>query len=257
MRIAVGTVERPAKAVLFDKDGTLIEFDHMWGLWAETLVHRLSSAYPDTDWHDVLGMFRHRGRWKHDPKGPVAMGTVSEMRGLLAWQLYRKNIPWNEAVRQAAAYVKEADDVLERHKPVRALPGLLAFIEQCSRHGIPLAVVTADDTDAAERHLDWLGIRNRFAAVIGADRVAHSKPHPEMAELALAMLGVDRSDAVLFGDTAADMEMAKACGLAGAFAIAQEPDTADALRPIADAVIPDYLDVRVLVGTDGRNGNGK
>jgi haloacid dehalogenase superfamily, subfamily IA, variant 3 with third motif having DD or ED/haloacid dehalogenase superfamily, subfamily IA, variant 1 with third motif having Dx(3-4)D or Dx(3-4)E len=251
MRIAVGHVERPAEAVLFDKDGTIIDFDHMWGLWTETLIDRLSSAHPDIDWRDVTGMRRHNGRWKHDPKGPAVMGSTAENRGLLAWQIYRKHIPWNEAVRQVTACVKEANVVLERHKPARALPGLPEFLEQCSRHGIKLAVVTADDTEAAERHLEWLGIRDRFAAVIGSDRVAHGKPHPEMAELALALLGVDRDAAVLFGDSAGDMEMARACGLAGAFGIAQDPEAAKALQPIADAVIPDYFGVRIIGGDSG------
>jgi len=45
--------------------------------------------------------------------------------------------------------------------------------------------------------------------------------------------------------------MARACGLAGAFAIAQDPEAAKALQPIADAVIPDYFGVRIIGGDSG------
>lgn len=83
-----------------------------------------------------------------------------------------------------------------------------------------MAVVTADETAAAESHLRWLGIRQYFTAVIGTDQVEQGKPFPDMALLACQRLGVSPAEAAVIGDTNGDMRMAKAAGAAAAIGLA-------------------------------------
>ena len=53
---------------------------------------------------------------------------------------------------------------------------------------------------------------SRFSVVVGFEDVARHKPYPEGVELALERLGVLPEEALLVGDSAADIEAARAAG---------------------------------------------
>ncbi|MCB1337400.1 MAG: HAD-IA family hydrolase [Maritimibacter sp.] len=94
-------------------------------------------------------------------------------------------------------------------------PGARAAIE--ALHAQP-EVLLGVATGKARRGLDHSfaahGLDRYFVTRQTAD--GHpSKPHPSMIEAALAETGVDRSRAIMVGDTTYDMEMAAAAGIAG------------------------------------------
>ncbi len=64
----------------------------------------------------------------------------------------------------------------------------------------------------ASQELHELGVANLFSVVVGFEDVEFHKPHPEGIELALTRLGVTPKDALLVGDSAADIDAAKAAG---------------------------------------------
>ena len=60
---------------IFDKDGTLIDFDLMWGGWVGELADRIAAAHGgrllDDLLHDVLGVDVETGRvLPHGPRTP-------------------------------------------------------------------------------------------------------------------------------------------------------------------------------------------
>ncbi|MEK4849969.1 HAD family hydrolase [Paenibacillus sp. FSL H7-0756] len=219
----------PVSAILFDKDGTLLQFVSLWGSWGECFLDQFARgleqrglSFPEHQRASLLGTV-HDAAGKitdYDRNGPLAMGTMNDLYAILSWQGYTLGLSWAEAVELVDACRNAADAMLEQSRPVRPLPGLVPFLDACAAQGIPMAVVTADETAAAESHLRWLGIRQYFTAVIGTDQVERGKPFPDMALLACGRLGVSPAEAAVIGDTNGDMRMAKAAGAAAALGIA-------------------------------------
>jgi len=241
-------------AILFDKDGTLLDFLSLWGTWADCLYDRLRAGlaargieWRMDEWTGLLGTFHAEdGRMTgFDRRGPFAMGAIDDVTAILAGQAYRRGLPWNDALELVRDCRGQAAAELDRRRPARAFPGLRRFLDQCAQHGLPLAVVTADDTKEARKHLHWLGIDGHFADIIGNDRVSRGKPDPEMVYLACASLGIDPSRTALIGDTAGDMQMGKAAGVRLTIAIG-----ASGGLPGADVVISDYDALAILPSGD-------
>ncbi|WP_372661554.1 HAD family hydrolase [Cohnella sp.] len=211
------------KGILFDKDGTLLDFVSMWGSWSKHMLSAFSQRITNMQLtppshHELYSlwgiMVDHEEQViDYDRNGPLAMGTIDELLALLAGQGYSAGISWAEAKKLVYECKEIADKELERLRPVQPLPGVRSFLEQCRKQGLLLAVVTADETDAAIHHLEWLNIREYFSEVIGTDQVERGKPFPDMVELACRRLSLDVSQVAVIGDTNGDMMMARAAGV--------------------------------------------
>ena len=76
-----------------------------------------------------------------------------------------------------------------------------------------LGIATGHIASAIEPALATYGWRDWFCTVQSADK-APSKPHPGMILQALGEAGIGAENAVMIGDTAFDIEMARAAGVA-------------------------------------------
>jgi len=242
--------------ILFDKDGTLLDFIAMWGSWSESIFSELQkqlkcrgiSFQPER----IPGFWgtKHENDNKiidYDRNGPLAMGTMNDLYAVLAWQLYSEGLSWAEAMELVQQCKKHADIELERLRPARPLPGSIDFLKNCREHGIKLGVVTADETEAANKHLEWLGIHHYFDVVIGTDLVERGKPFPDMMQLACQKLAIDCSQAAIIGDTNGDMRMGLAAGAAVTVGIADvaEGSSAHPSLPNANEVIASYSQLTI------------
>ncbi|HEY4391169.1 MAG TPA: HAD family hydrolase [Paenibacillus sp.] len=218
--------------ILFDKDGTLLDFMQMWGAWATVLIGLLDEHLaalgkePIGERKESLGLVSDQTGTmiEYDKAGPIAMGTEEEVTALLAWYLYTAGIPWNEATVLVRRYNKSAMKKLEQDRKAVPLPGLTPFLQACHKSGMKLAVVTSDTTHEAEKHLDWMGLQSYFPVVVGRDKVARGKPDPEMALLALQGLGLSPQQCIVIGDSNGDMVMGKQAGALCTIGIAPDGD---------------------------------
>lgn len=237
------------EAILFDKDGTLLDFIYTWGRWGELLLALFSReletrklAPLDTKAALAGWGVRYDGQGTivdYDRNSPLSMGTVDELMTLLAWEGNQRGLSWAEAKLLAAGSKQEADKSLEQERAVKLLPGVLPFLKACREAKIPLGLVTADETMAAERHLEWAGIRDYFTVCTGADQVERGKPFPDMVNLACEKLGVSASAAAVIGDTNGDMLMARFAG-ASAIGIDMSGNSGHEGLPDAEAVADSY-----------------
>lgn len=256
---AIRTVDSifPCRGILFDKDGTLLDFMALWSEWALTLTRLVEGqltvmgAAATVPGGSLLGlMLDADGEMKgYDKTGPLAMGTEEEVTAILAWQLYVAGVPWNEALLQIRSFNTIAMQKVEEKRNAVPIQGLQPFLSGCKAAGIRLGVVTSDTTEAAVKHMDWLGIRSYFGSIVGRDRVKNGKPDPEMAELAMSELGIHAEDCLMIGDSNADMMMGKLAGLNGTIGIASERDAMHYLVD-ADWIIPDYTVLEPIASAD-------
>jgi len=206
----------PARAVLFDWDGTL-----------------LNSYASDT--RAYLTMFRALG---------VDWGVAELARHYSPnwYQVYRAaRIPrerWDEADRLwTLAYAKESPALL---------PGARRIVQTLGRD-FDLAIVTSGNRRRVRQQLRNFELADYFSACVCSEDVLKKKPHPAPLNLALARLRADPDECVYVGDTAEDIEMARRAGVRpigvlGPFPTAERiraarPDTI--LRSIRD--LPGYL----------------
>ncbi|WP_407636299.1 HAD family hydrolase [Paenibacillus curdlanolyticus] len=217
-RLTIGQQHYTVKGILFDKDGTLLDFVALWGTWCQFAYAHFAERFdgPIAPLDQLWGL-KSDGAGQvvdYDCNGPVAMGSIGDLLSTLAWQGYQQGQPWGESIRLARACKEAADAEIQRIRPARPLPGVVDFVHQCYGLGLLLGVVTADETEDSKRHLEWMGIRPLFASVIGDDAVERGKPFPDMVYKACGELDLAPRDVAVIGDTNGDMQMGNAAGAA-------------------------------------------
>lgn len=108
-----------------------------------------------------------------------------------------------------AAY-RTAREAGELSEPL--YPGIAALLDDLRGAGWQLGVATGKSDRGLSHVLAAHGISEHFVTLQTADRHP-SKPHPAMLEAALLEAAALPSDAVMIGDTAYDMAMARAAGV--------------------------------------------
>ena len=175
------------RAFIFDLNGTMIndmEF-HTRG-WIYTL-------------NDILG-----GNFTWDEVKP---------------QMYGKNQDVLVRMFGAGKFTDEEMDRLSIEKERRyqeeflphleLLPGLTDFLEKAHQQGIPMAIGSAAIPFNIDFVLDNLHIRHYFKAIVSADDVMFSKPHPETFLRASQLLNVEPTDCLVFEDVPKGAEAAQ------------------------------------------------
>lgn len=117
----------------------------------------------------------------------------------------------------------------------RLYDGIAEALASLSRHGA-LACVTNKPERISRKLLDELGVGKLFSAVVGGDTCAQAKPHPMMLSAAAERCGFDaqRGRAFMIGDTAADMQLARAFGAIGVWCAWGYVSALDAAAPQPD-----------------------
>lgn len=232
------------EALLFDKDGTLFGFAALWGGWATRLLDEVGRAAgveaelgPSIGWDGAAR--------RYDPAGPLAVGSSADLTGALASGLYRAGVPWHRAKEVVVGALQRLEADFDWAAVLHPVAGLPALLGQARAAGLPVAVLTADDTARARHHLELAGLADHVRLVIGDDAVRVGKPDPEPVHVACRALGVEPDQAALFGDTAGDVRCGRQAGVGIVVGVADTPEVAAQVAD-ADHVIPDYRTVRVL-----------
>ncbi len=177
----------PPAAVLFDLDGTLVDSER---LWLDTIRDRLEIA-----------------------TGAAPCDLVARFEGLSSAAAARLLIQ----VGGASAPEAEVADALEDATidafaaGLDRIAGSAKAIDGLRRAGVPVALVTSSTArwvEAVDEHVA-LGA---FDAIVTADDVRRTKPHPEPYLRATELLGVDPAACVAFEDSAVGVRAALAAG---------------------------------------------
>lgn len=203
------------RALLFDKDGTLLNFRLMWLGWCREVIQALSPAYHSGDLEQCLSA------WGVDltlgsiePGGHLAIGSTADLQQSLCGKMLEKGICATNPGEEVLKAMQQAYRLVEEKKLVQVIDGVGETIKELHGRGYLLAVVTTDDAAKALDNLKTLGLENYFSAVFGCDMVKNCKPAPDLVFEACRVLGVKPEDAAVIGDTVADMLMGRAAGTA-------------------------------------------
>ena len=231
--------------VVFDKDGTLISFEAMWGGWARDLGTRLEIATRRPVAGDVfttIGFDPVASRIQ--PGGPLAIATMGEIAELVGAVLRR----WCPSVGAARRILAEAwfePDPVASAVPLADLPGLFGTLRAAGRR---IAVATTDDRTPTEATLAGLGIAEAVEIVLCGDDDGPTKPDPAALTAVAARAGVAIGRLAMVGDTPADLQMARAAG-ARSIGVTSGVASAAELADDADVVIGSIAELVAVSGT--------
>ena len=232
-----GAVGRPAtiKAILFDKDGTLIDFHASWPPLYRALARELADDDLSAD-----ALLRAGGM---DPaSGTVAAGSVLAAGNTLdiakLWFPGLSGGEFGAMVDRIDA--KFAENAARHSVPVAALAETL---DTLAGLGLVMGVATSDGTAAACATVQALGLQHRLPHVFGYDSVARPKPAPDMVHAFAAAIGVRPEDIVVVGDNTHDLSMARAAGAGAAVGVLTGTGRAEDLLPLSDVVLDSIVDL--------------
>jgi phosphoglycolate phosphatase-like HAD superfamily hydrolase len=221
--------------IVFDKDGTLIEFDLMWGGWVDDISGKLEAATGlalRDGLFEMLGVDSETGLvYWHGLMAATPMARIREaIEGFVA------AAGAGEArARDAVADAWYAPDPVGLARPVTDLPALLGRLR--ARVGL-FAVATSDDRIPTERTLASLGIAGEMVAIACADDGIPNKPAPDPVLRICERVGVAPDRTAVVGDSPADLRMGRAAGAARVIAVLTGVGDEATLAPLSDVVLP-------------------
>lgn len=217
-----------AKAVLFDKDGTLLSFQKTWGPWVGSVIDRLSGGAGDVAQQMAKAWDFDRQLQVINPGSVVISGTVAEVAGAM--------LPFVPDF-DLAGLIRFLDETGAKAPAAEEIP-LHGFLDQLAKMGVAVGIATNDSESTARAQLQNLGLEGRFGFIAGYDSGHGGKPGPGMCLAFAAHLGLKPGDIAMVGDSAHDMAAGRAAGMQ-TVAVLSGVAQAGELAPLADVILPD------------------
>jgi len=222
------------QAVIFDKDGTLIDFDAMWGEWTLYLakqINQVSGLDVSTSLCDAFGY--DETNKKVIPGGKLASNPMSVLYDLTIQVVHSSGFSVENA-QQIVDQIWAIPDPVLLAKP---LTDLRTLFESLTARGIKIAIATADDRTPTQAMIEALDIEEFISCIVCADDGITSKPAPDMAISLCKKMDVEPSQTIVIGDTISDLKMARAAGAGMAVGVLSGVSNARDLVQYADLLI--------------------
>ena len=163
----------PCRLIIFDKDGTLIDFAATWvPLIRKRVAFLLKALGRDGEIEALLlrswGIDPANGRI--DPRGPCPVSPRSEEIVIGTVALYQQGYPWNESKQMVIQAFDEADATRDRKKMLKPVAGIFSLLRRLKSKGFCLALATNDERKDTEAMLSWLEIKDLFDVVLCAGK---------------------------------------------------------------------------------------
>ncbi len=222
--------------ILFDKDGTLLDFEATWLPLLKMVARDL--AHGDDEVAEAMlvkgGLDRETQRFRAG--STIAAGTSVDVARL-----------WYPTLDGDAlgTIVARIDDGFRAGGLAHsvALPGVAETLAALSAEGHILGVATNDGTAIAAEALEAIGLGRFFAHVLGYDAVTNPKPAPDMVHAFAELTGLTPADIVMVGDNAHDLVMARTAGAGAAVGVLSGNSAAADLTPFADVILESIRDL--------------
>ena len=229
------------RGVIFDKDGTLFDFQSTWGIWTAQILVRIAGSDGALLGQLARALGYDTEARRVQPGSVIVAGTPMEIaaviHGYMPAMSQTQIFDWLNKEAETAPQVLVTD--------LHRLTGELRRID------LGLCVMTNDAEIPARAHLASVQALDLFDFVIGSDSGFGAKPQAAPL-LALAdKMDIPAAACVMVGDSAHDLRAGRAAGMRAVAVLTGLAETAE-LAPLADAVLPDVSHLPAWITAQNR-----
>ena len=237
--VALRKINIMIKAILFDKDGTLLDFDATW----IPVIDHLLEVVADGD--AVLRMrLAEAGGFDEQTRkiaagSQFAAGTAASLARSWAPILQTHNRRSNRPCLPHHELSRQIDRIYVDHssKTITGLFDVAALFDPLKQRDYALGVASADSARGIEAALETLNITHLTDFFCGYDSGFGRKPQPGMVKAFCAAVGVHPAATAVIGDNIHDLEMGRRAGAGLTVGVLSGNSAAADLAPLADEII--------------------
>ena len=198
-------------AALFDLDGVVVDTEPQYSLFWDEKGEK---------YHPEIPEFGHH------------------IKGQTLTQIYSQYFLHPEGLQ--SEITRELLD-FETRMSFEFIPGVVDFMKELRRKGVKIAIVTSSNNQKmANAHRALPELKSMVDAIITADKVTHSKPHPECFLLGAETLQMPIDRCIVFEDSFHGLESGNRAGMKVIGLATTNP--ASSIADKASLVIPDFVD---------------
>lgn len=209
------------ECVLFDLDGTIVNTNEL-----------------------IINSFMHALKENNLP--PVTREQIIPHMGTTLQQQISTFSGLEDTSKLELAY--RAYNNAHHDELIASFPNVTETMEELKRRRIRMGIVTTKIRPTTLRALEMFDLLKYMDTIVTVNDVTHPKPHPEPVLTAVRSLNVDPGRTLMVGDSAVDIQSAKAAGVLAA-GVAWSLKGEETLRKYdPDYIIHDMTDLYEIVG---------
>jgi len=224
------------RGILFDKDGTLIDYQRTWVPINRAVAYHAAGGEPAL----ARELLRRNGQDpdtdRVTPGSVLAVGSIDDIAAAFSQQL---------GARTPLSLSADIDRLYSeggaRHAALIA--GVEATILELKRRGFRLGVASNDSAGGLLASLGGLGILELFDFTAGCDSGFGGKPDPRMALGFCRALEIGPQEMAVVGDARHDLVMGRAAGAALNIGVLSGTSTRAELEGYADLIVGSIRDL--------------
>ena len=191
------------QALLFDKDGTLFDFDETWSNWTVGIINdfanndaKVAQRIADTIDFDLATL-------AYRPTSPIISGTTRDASQLVVSALPGSNVDEIERYLSTSA----------ANAPLAPVVPLVPLLTSFRGEGLKLGVMTNDSESSARAQLTAAEAFDLFDFVAGHDSGFGEKPDPDPLLAFAAQVGIQPAQVAMVGDRTHDLLAGRRAGM--------------------------------------------
>lgn len=233
--------------VVFDKDGTLVDFDRLWAGRTERGVDRALAAaglpaHLRSGFLKVFGV--ESATSKVIPESPLAVSTLAKLGLVCAVLLHQAGIPWHLAEALAANEFMPEIDTQPTAADILPIGDVAGLMHRLKAQGIRIGICTSDDRAATTAALPLLGIADVVDILVCGNDPLPNKPDPETLWSIGRAFGIAPGRMAMVGDSVTDMRTGRNAGVACTLGVLSGTGERPAMAAYADHIAADIHAIR-------------
>lgn len=228
--------------ILFDKDGTLIDFQSTWVPLYQEASLSVAGGCRQRAVKMLVASGYDEAKKRVLPNTVLAQGSNDEIAA--AWLPYAP---------ESARGVENLSEAIEKIFNARissyAVPvtDLKKLFTALKNRNLKLGVATSDSADGARNTLEQFGVMGQLDFCAGFDSGFGPKPETGMVEGFASATNLAVSEIMVVGDSSHDMEMGRAAGVGKTVAVLTGPCSRQEFCDEADHIIDSIADLETLL----------
>lgn len=225
------------KGIVFDKDGTLFDFNAVWSVWCDRVLAELSGGDEQTADRLASAIGYNRKAKTFVSGSLIVSGAADDTAAALAALLDHASF----------SSVNEVCERLSLNLPLAPVGGLIDTLSKLKQSGFTLGVATNDSEASAHQQLAESNIAEYFDFVSGYDSGFGGKPEPGMLQAFSRASQINLDQIAMVGDSLHDIDSGVAAAVGLTIGVLTGPACESDLAGHADVVMKDIRGLMDLI----------